>query len=101
MPAATLSPTPSLSPLSQDESEILALVAAVRRAHRHRDPEGIAAPFAPHAVTYDLEPPLSHDGISVERKRKWLAAWDSPIASRPLTSQTGFILISEGYAQTP
>jgi ketosteroid isomerase-like protein len=62
-----------------DEAEILALGAALHRAHLDKDPEGIAAPFAPHAVIYDLEPPLSHDGISVERKRKWLETWDSPI----------------------
>jgi len=30
-------------------------------------------------VISDLEPPLVHDGISVERKRKWLETWDSPI----------------------
>jgi ketosteroid isomerase-like protein len=64
---------------STDEAEILALGGALHKAHLNKDPEGIAAPYAPHAVIYDLEPPLSHDGISVERKRKWLETWESPI----------------------
>ncbi len=64
---------------SADEAEILALGGALHIAHLNKDPEGIAAPYAAHAVIYDLEPPLSHDGISVERKRKWLETWDTPI----------------------
>jgi ketosteroid isomerase-like protein len=64
---------------SQDEARILALVDAVGQAHHNKDAGGIAAPYAPHAVIYDLEPPLAHDGISIERKRNWLATWDSPV----------------------
>ncbi|SPE19245.1 hypothetical protein SBA5_220091 [Candidatus Sulfotelmatomonas gaucii] len=67
------------APASTDEAEILALGSALRAAHANKDPEGIAAPYAPQAVIYDLEPPLAHNGISIERKRKWLATWDSPI----------------------
>ena len=67
------------APVSADEAEILALAEALHIAHLNKDPEGIAAPFAPHAVIYDLEPPLMHDGVSVERKRKWLAGWDTPL----------------------
>jgi ketosteroid isomerase-like protein len=66
-------------PASADESEILALGGALHTAHLSKDPEGIAAPYASHAVIYDLEPPLVHHGISIERKRDWLATWDSPI----------------------
>ncbi len=58
---------------------MLALGGALRAAHANKDAEGIAEPYGPHAVIYDLEPPLAHNGISVERKRKWLATWDSPI----------------------
>jgi ketosteroid isomerase-like protein len=64
---------------ASDEAEILALGAALHKAHLEKSPEGIAAPYAPHAVIYDLEPPLAHDGISVERKRRWLDTWDSPV----------------------
>lgn len=80
---------------SNDEAEILALGFALHQAHLNKDPEGIAAPFAPHAVIYDLEPPLSHDGISVERKRKWLDTWDSPIG---LIAQDMKVVISGDHA---
>jgi ketosteroid isomerase-like protein len=67
------------APAAIDEASILKLIATLHQAHHDKSPEAIAAPFAPHAVIYDLEPPLMHDGISVERKRAWLATWDSPI----------------------
>jgi ketosteroid isomerase-like protein len=73
---ATVLPT---APTSLDEAQILALVDSVRQAHFDKHAAGIAAPYAPHAVIYDLEPPLAHDGISVERKRNWLSTWDSPL----------------------
>jgi hypothetical protein len=78
MSSATL-PVSASPSVSADEAEILALGAALHKAHLEKSPEGIAAPFAPHAVIFDLEPPLSHDGISVERKRKWLEGWDTPL----------------------
>lgn len=67
------------APSAIDEAGILKLIASLHQAHHDKNPEAIAAPFALHAVIYDLEPPLAHDGISVERKRNWLATWDSPI----------------------
>lgn len=78
-----MSATTLEAPASTDEARILALISGLHRAHHDKSAEGIAAPFAPHAVIYDLEPPLMHDGISVERKRKWLATWDSPIGLKP------------------
>jgi ketosteroid isomerase-like protein len=66
-----------------DEAAILALVSSLHQAHHDKSAAAIAAPFAPHAVIYDLEPPLMHDGISIERKRNWLATWDSPIGLEP------------------
>jgi ketosteroid isomerase-like protein len=78
-----------------DEAEILALCADLHKAHLNKDPEGIAAPFAPRAVIYDLEPPLSHDGISVGRKRKWLATWDTPIE---LTAENFKVVVSGDHA---
>jgi len=78
MSSATLQ-APASPSASMDEAEILALGGALHKAHLEKSPEGIAAPYAPHAVIYDLEPPLSHDGISVERKRQWLETWEKPI----------------------
>jgi ketosteroid isomerase-like protein len=70
---------PASTQKAQDEAAILALIEAVRQAHHAKDPAAIAAPYAPHAVIYDLEPPLSHDGISIERKRKWLDTWQTGV----------------------
>jgi ketosteroid isomerase-like protein len=96
MPTATPhAPASSPSSVSEDEAAILALGAALHVAHANKDPEGIAAPYAPHAVIYDLEPPLSHDGISVERKRKWLATWDTPVE---LVAQDFKVVISGDHA---
>jgi ketosteroid isomerase-like protein len=80
---------------AQDEAEILALSAALHLAHFNKDPEGIAAPYAPHAVIFDLEPPLAHDGISVERKRQWLATWNGPLE---LTAQNFKVAVSGDHA---
>jgi ketosteroid isomerase-like protein len=85
----------SQAPASTDEAEILALGYALHIAHANKDPEGIAASYAPHAVIYNLEPPLSHDGISVERKREWLATWDSPI---DLAAQNFNVVVSGDHA---
>jgi ketosteroid isomerase-like protein len=79
-------------PASTDETEILSLIGSLHQAHHDKSAEGIAAPYSPHAVIYDLEPPLSHDGISVDRKRNWLATWDSPVDLEPLN----FNLIIDG-----
>jgi ketosteroid isomerase-like protein len=39
-----------------DEAAILALVSSLHQAHHDKSAAAIAAPFAPHAVIYDLEP---------------------------------------------
>ena len=78
MSTATLS-----APASTDEAAILSLVSSLCQAHHVKSAEGIAAPYTSHAVIYDLELPLMHDGISVERKREWLATWDSSIGLEP------------------
>ena len=71
------------APATTDEAAILFLISSIIQAHYDKSAEGISAPYAPHAIIYDLEPPLMHDGISVERKRKWLTTWDSPIGIEP------------------
>jgi len=78
MPATTLN-----APPTTDEALILELIARLHRAHHDKNAEGIAAPYAPDAAIYDLEPGLEHVGISVERKRQWLATWDSPVGLEP------------------
>lgn len=83
MTTSTLHVSKSLVPTSDDESEILSVIQSLYQAHLDKSAENIAAPFAADAAVYDLEPPLMHHGISVERKRKWLASWDTPIELEP------------------
>ena len=71
------------APASTEEAEILALLASLGKAHYDTDAAGIAAPYAPHAAIFDLETPLTHDGISIERKERWLATWDGPVEIEP------------------
>ncbi|HEV2136322.1 MAG TPA: nuclear transport factor 2 family protein [Terracidiphilus sp.] len=70
-------------PASTDEAEILALIDSIHQAHHDKNAARIAAPYAPHAAIFDLEPPLMHDGISVERKERWLASWETPVEIEP------------------
>jgi len=70
-------------PALTDEVQILDLIHSLHQAHHDRNASGIAAPYAPHAAIYDLEPPLSHDGISVARKEAWLATWSSRVDLEP------------------
>jgi ketosteroid isomerase-like protein len=67
------------APASTAEAEILALLSSIGKARHDKNAAALAAPYAPHAAIYDLEPPLAHDGISVERKERWLATWEGPI----------------------
>lgn len=83
MTTTTLHVSTSLVSTSSDEAAILSVVQLLYQAHHEKSAEGIAAPFATDAAVYDLEPPLMHQGISVERKRKWLAGWDTPIDLEP------------------
>lgn len=78
-----MSTTTLHAPASTDEAEILSLLASLSKAHYDKNAAGIAAPYAPHAAIFDLEPPLAHDGISVERKERWLATWDGPVEIEP------------------
>lgn len=88
------------APASTDEAEILALLSSLHKAHHNKDAAAIASPFAPHAAIFDLEPPLSHDGISVERKERWLATWETPIEIEPRDLKiavNGDLAIGWGY----
>jgi ketosteroid isomerase-like protein len=64
---------------SRDETEILALLAALRQAHRDKDGTAIAAAYAKDAVVCDLSPPLSHRGADAKAKQAWLDTWEGPV----------------------
>jgi uncharacterized protein (TIGR02246 family) len=79
----------------RDTTEILALLDALRRAHRDKDATGIAAAYAPDAVICDLSPPLSHHGVDVVAKQAWLDGWDGPVE---LETPPGTLAISDDLA---
>jgi ketosteroid isomerase-like protein len=79
MSTATL-PTPLTQPqATKDESDILALLEALRQAHHDKNGALIADPYAPDAVVFSLAPPLTHHGVDHEEKQAWLNSWATPI----------------------
>jgi ketosteroid isomerase-like protein len=80
---------------TRDETDILALLGALRRAHHDKDAAGIAAAYAPDAFICDLAPPLSHHGIDIKGKEAWLDGWDGPIE---LETPPGTLTISGDLA---
>lgn len=64
---------------SRDEVEILALLAALRQAHRDKDGAAIAAAYTTDAAVTDLSPPLVHHGVDADAKQAWLDTWDGPV----------------------
>jgi ketosteroid isomerase-like protein len=67
------------SATGQDEAAIRALVDDIVKAHYDKDAAGIARPYAPNAVLYDLAPPLCHHGHDLKDVQAWLDTWDGPI----------------------
>lgn len=86
----------------QDRAAILKLLEDIARAHYEKSASGIAAPYAPHAVIYDLEPPLAHDGIDPKRKEAWLGTWEGPvtIATQGIAVKVaGDVAFAHGYVR--
>jgi ketosteroid isomerase-like protein len=80
---------------SRDETEILALLAALRQAHRDKDGAAIAAAYAKDAVVCDLSPPLAHRGVDAKAKQAWLDGWDGPVE---LETPPGTLIVSGDLA---
>ncbi len=83
MSTATLTDDAALDQISQDESDIRALLARIHQAHHDKDAATIAAQFVPDAAIYNLAPPLLHRGIDVQEKQNWLDSWDGPVEIVP------------------
>jgi uncharacterized protein (TIGR02246 family) len=60
-------------------SEIEAVFAQLRKAHKNKDADAIANAYAPDAVIYDLAPPLGRRGVKRDEIAEWLATWDGPV----------------------
>jgi ketosteroid isomerase-like protein len=54
-----------------DEADIRQRVGQCAEAIRARDIEGVMSLYAPHIVSFDLDPPLQYTGVEAKRKR-WL-----------------------------
>lgn len=57
---------------------IAEVMNAVRRGHKERDANIVAAAFARDAVIFDLAPPLSHT-FDADELQKWLQKWAGPV----------------------
>jgi ketosteroid isomerase-like protein len=67
---------------TQDETQILQLMAEHEAAMRAKDAEWLVARFAPGAETFDLAPPLRNTGrevLDASAKKAWFAGFDGPI----------------------
>jgi ketosteroid isomerase-like protein len=63
---------------SKDETDILALLESINKAHYDKDAAAIIAPYAHNALVSDLSPPLVHLGMDLKEKQAWLDTWDGP-----------------------
>jgi ketosteroid isomerase-like protein len=66
-------------PIMIDRDEIIALCQRLGQAHNDKDPDVIAACYAPNAVIYSLAPPLGVRGMDRDDIAAWLDTWDGPI----------------------
>jgi ketosteroid isomerase-like protein len=95
MTSATLTDSPA-----KDEAAIRLVIDAIIKAHHDKDAAGIAAPYAPDAVLYDLAPPLRHLGHDLEDVQAWLDTWDGPIENEARDFNftiTGDLAVGHGY----
>ena len=61
------------------QTEIAAVMAAIKRGLHQKDAAAIVSQYSPDAVLFDLAPPLSHQ-VSEEELRAWLSTWAGPVA---------------------
>jgi ketosteroid isomerase-like protein len=67
------------APISQDESDIRALIARMPKALYSKDAAAFVAQYTPDAAVCNLAPPLVHHGVKLEEKQAWFDTWDGPI----------------------
>jgi ketosteroid isomerase-like protein len=84
----------------QDELEIRALIDGMHQAHHNKNGAAIAALYEPRAAVFNLAPPLTHVGVDVEEKQRWLDTWATPveIEARDLTvTISGDLALVHGF----
>ncbi|MEX2615079.1 MAG: nuclear transport factor 2 family protein [Alphaproteobacteria bacterium] len=62
-----------------DRDEIMALCRRLGEAHNVKDPDAIAACYAPDATIYSLAPPLATRGMDRDDIAAWLDTWRGPV----------------------
>ena len=85
----------AVAPVTRDEIEIRAIVDRIHKAHHDKHAAEIAAPYAADAAVFNLAPPLTHIGVDVQEKERWLGSWSTPI---DLESRDAEITISGDLA---
>jgi ketosteroid isomerase-like protein len=65
--------------LTKDQADILALLKILDQANHDKDAAACAAPFAPDAILFDLDPPLAHHGVEIRKRQAWLDSWATPV----------------------
>jgi ketosteroid isomerase-like protein len=63
----------------RDEVEIRAIVDSIYKAHHDKNAAAIAAAYESNAAVFNLAPPLTHEGVNVEEKQRWLDSWSTAI----------------------
>jgi ketosteroid isomerase-like protein len=64
---------------SKEESDILAIIDAVSKAHHDKDANALVAPYAADAAVFNLAPTLWRQGLKLEEMKAWLETWEGPI----------------------
>jgi uncharacterized protein (TIGR02246 family) len=66
---------------ANDHEQIREVIESWAKAIRGKDMEGAIACLAPEVLTFDLAPPLQHEGLSAIRRglEEWFPTWKGPI----------------------
>jgi ketosteroid isomerase-like protein len=64
------------------QDKVAAVLEAVHRGYRERDPAAITEQYAPTAEIFDLAPPLAHP-VNAKGIGDWLATWGGPVERTP------------------
>jgi len=67
--------------MNADETAIRALVEKISLACRAKNPDALAALYAPDAVAFDLVNPLQYNGSDAlaRRAREWFSSWQGDV----------------------
>ncbi|MGA8743073.1 MAG: nuclear transport factor 2 family protein [Terracidiphilus sp.] len=100
MTSATLHEKSATDKTVRDEVEIRAIVDSIHKAHHDKNANAIAAPYLANAAVFNLAPPLTHTGVNLEEKQRWLDSWSTPIELEARDAQiriSGDLAIWHGF----